>query len=282
MTASAHVEPEGGAMRRVLAISSWVGVGHVGLSAIAPALQRIGVEALQTPTAMLSNHKAWPNVAGDVVPVATLGAMVDAMAANGWLAGLDAVLTGYLPTPEHVAFAVATAERVRDASPEATLVVDPVLGDAPKGLYLAEPAAAAIREALAPTAEVLTPNAFELDWLTGRPVDRLDRAVAAAEALAGARPGRRVLATSAPLGPSATGVIDASASAETRLFRAPMRPGVPHGVGDVFAGLIAGGLATGDAVGRLQALIDASLGAAHLALAAPDWPDAPAATGEPV
>ncbi len=40
------------------------------------------------------------------------------------------------------------------------IVVDPVLGDDPKGLYVPEAVAAELREQLVPLADVVTPNAF--------------------------------------------------------------------------------------------------------------------------
>lgn len=288
-------------MRQVLAMSSWVSVGHVGLSAAAPALQRIGVETLQLPTVTLSNHNAWPSVAGGAVSVEQLSAMIDAIAANGWFRDVDAVLTGYLPSPEHVDLAAAVVARVRASNQHAMYVCDPVLGDAPKGLYVREETAAAIRETLAPIADVLTPNRFELGWLTQRPVGTCDDAAAAATALAGAREEawrevrqeawqeawqearerRRVLVTSAPLGADETGVIEATVSG-ARLYRTERRDGVPNGVGDVFAALIAGGLDTGAALGKLQALIETSLAAPHLRLVGADWADAAPIAAAPI
>ena len=47
-------------MARILAISSQVVRGHVGLSAIVPALQRLGHEVLPIPTIILSNHPGHP------------------------------------------------------------------------------------------------------------------------------------------------------------------------------------------------------------------------------
>ena len=129
---------------RVLMLSSWVARGHVGLSAGAPALQLLGHEVTQLPTVILSNHPGFPHVAGRPVPVEQIAAMTEALAANGWLDTHDALLTGYLPTPDHVAFAAGLAERLKRAG--ARITVDPVLGDAPKGLYLPLPVAEALRE----------------------------------------------------------------------------------------------------------------------------------------
>lgn len=255
-------------MTRILILSSLVAHGHVGLSAAMPVLQRLGHEVTGLPTVLLSNHPGWPHVAGQAVPVAQLDGMLDALCANGWLGEVETVLTGYLPTPGHVDFACRLIDRV---GPQARLVVDPVLGDAPKGLYIAEDTARRLRAVLVPRADILTPNAFELGWLTGHGCGDLRAARDAARALP-----MRVLLTSPPLGAEATGVLDNGPP--PRLYRTAQVAGVPHGVGDVFSGLIAAGLTVGAALGHLQALIAASLHQPHLAIvtAAEHWTAAPA------
>jgi pyridoxine kinase len=251
---------------RVLAISSWVAAGHVGLSAATPALQALGAEVIGLPTVMLSNHKAFGAVAGGATPPERLDAMLDAVKANGWLARLDAVLTGYLPSAAHVAAAERAIAAARAASPGARVVVDPVLGDDPGGLYLPAEVAAAVRDRLVPRADALTPNRFELAWLTGAEADDLAGAVAAAKRLRASADVARVIVTSPPAGPGVTGalVVDADGA---RLHRTPRLADVPHGTGDVFAALIAGGATPGAAVGMVAALARAGAGAAHLPIA---------------
>jgi pyridoxine kinase len=256
-------------MAHVVAVSSWVSHGHVGLSAAAPVLQALGHSVTQLPTVQLSNHPGWPHVAGRTVDVGTLGDMADALARNGWLDGVDAVLTGYLPSAAHVEFAARLVERLRAAAPGARVIVDPVLGDAPKGLYIAEEAARATRGRMLPLADVLTPNAFELSWLAARPVETLEAAREAAQVLRSRAPHAEILLTSPPIGDGQTGIL-AVAPEGTALYRTELIAGdttVPHGVGDAFSALIAGGASVGTALGRLQALIGCSLGAPHLRIA---------------
>ena len=270
-------------MTRVLALSSWVAAGHVGLSAAIPALQALRAEVVGLPTVMLSNHKAFAHCAGGPVPPAEIEAMLEAVAANGWLAGLDAVLTGYMPSAAHVEAAARAVAAVRAASPAAQVVVDPVLGDDPKGLYIPAEAAAAVAALLVPEADALTPNRFELAQITGRPAEDLAGAAEAARALAAARPGRRVIVTSPPISPEDTGALVATPDGSATLHVTRRREGAPNGAGDVVSALIAGGLGAGLAIGAVAALIEASLGAPHLAFAtAQGWAEAAPVPGRPV
>lgn len=251
-------------MARILIMSSWVARGHVGLSAAVPVLQALGHSVTQLPTILLSNHPGWPHTAGQTVPPDELRAIIDALAANGWLANHDAVLTGYLPSVAHVALAAELVARLRDGtSPAPRVVVDPVFGDAPSGLYLPEAAAGAIRAQLCPLADMLTPNLFELGWLAERSVGTLADATAAAETLRTRWGTGKVLTTSAPLGPDRTGVLCLDGDG-VELYAARRLDGVPHGVGDVFSALMAADVSPGAALGHLQSLVSHSIGAEHL------------------
>ncbi|MEM9063046.1 MAG: pyridoxal kinase [Pseudomonadota bacterium] len=254
-------------MVHVLALSSWVAQGHVGLSAIAPVLQILGHTVTQLPTVQLSNHPGFGDCAGMTTGPDTLRAMITALDENGFLGAIDTILTGYLPSGAHVDVAVELIDRFD--SPKRSVVVDPVLGDTPKGIYISEEAAEALRDRLVPRADILTPNAFELSWLTNQPTLTVPTAVAAAHDLGARASGARVLVTSAPFDDAQTGILSVTPS-ETEAFQSPRAPEgrtVPHGVGDVFSALIAAGLSTGGALGCLQTLIEHSLDAPHLRIA---------------
>jgi pyridoxine kinase len=159
------------------------------------------------------------------------------------------------------------------------IVVDPIFGDDPKGFYVAGEVVEAMTALLVPEADVLTPNRFELSALAGFDARSMEEAADAARRLAAARPGRRVIATSPPLGPDETGALVADAGSAT-LFATRLRAGAPNGAGDTLSALIAAGRAPGAALGALDALVTASLGRPHLAFAAaPAWIDAPPIPG---
>jgi pyridoxine kinase len=220
-------------MACIIALSSQVARGHVGLSAMVPALAAMGHRVVALPTVLLSNHPGHGRAAGMQVPPKTLSEMADALDAHGWLAESDAVVTGYLPSAGHVEFAVGLIERVRQRRPGTLYVCDPVLGDDPKGIYIDKGAADAVRELLLPCADVAIPNRFELAWLTGLPVDDTAGAVRAARAL---RVGK-LMATSVPAGDRRLANLLVTQDLALRCETA-LRAGVPHGTGDLMTALV--------------------------------------------
>lgn len=258
-------------MSTILAISSQVARGHVGLSAMVPALQALGHEVIALPTVILSNHPGHGAVAGQRTDPTLLRQMLATLDRHGWLAGVDAVLSGYLPSPDHVAVVAEAVALVRRHNPTAGYFCDPVLGDDPKGLYIAEDAARALAETLVPLADVTFPNRFELEWLSGVPVADAGEARAAARRLG--RPW--TVATSIPHdgGALATLAIGADAAWISTVTR---QERVPNGTGDLFAGLFAGYRLAGRpvpaalwaAVAATEGAIRASLGQDELRLVA--------------
>ena len=70
------------------------------------------------------------------------------------------------------------------ANPAALWLLDPVIGD--HGRVFVKPGIPEfMRDRAVPAADILTPNAFELGWLTGLPTDSVERAVAASRRLRG-------------------------------------------------------------------------------------------------
>jgi len=263
-------------MARVLALSSHVAYGSVGLAAIVPALQWLGHEVMALPTVILSNHPGYGRFSGEQVSTASLDMMIDALEANGWLCDIDAVLTGYLPSPGHVATASLAVQKVRSANPDALFYCDPVLGDDPKGLYIDAAAAAALRDELLPLADLAVPNRFELAWLSGQSVDSLELAVEAARRL----PVPVTLATSLSVTGSSLSTVLIEENRSTACT-VTWREGVGHGTGDLMSALFLGhtlkGMGSAEALALTVAQVEATIvaspsgGELSLAAAAAKW-----------
>jgi pyridoxine kinase len=241
-------------LARVLCISSNVARGHIGLNATVPALQALGHEVIALPTVTLSNHPGHRAFVKHDVPADFLTASVDIFRSSGWLSGLDAVLSGYLPTAGHVGAVAGVVKVVRLASPKSVYVCDPVLGDDPDGLYIPVSAADAIRDNLIPLADYITPNRFEAAWLSGVAVTSGSTAKDAASRLK--RPA--VIITSVPSqNVQLLGNLLLELNTPAHLFSTLRWDRVPHGTGDLLAGLFLGHLlntsSASDALARATA-----------------------------
>src|SRR5262245_39185510 len=141
------------AMAKVLAISSHVVRGHVGLAAGVPALQWLGHEVWALPTVLLASRPGLGRLVRRETPAPDLAAMLGALESDGCWASLDAVLAGYFPSAEAVTAAAEAIRRIRLARPCIPVLIDPILGDDGR-LYVSQDTAEAIRGELVPLATI--------------------------------------------------------------------------------------------------------------------------------
>ena len=170
-------------MASVLILSSFVAASRVGGGARALALARLGIEPILVPTVLLGRHPGHGPPGGGPASADTMEAMLGGIEAQGLFGQLEAVITGYFSTPEQTALAARTIDKAKAARPATRIVVDPIMGDAGKGLYVREETAAALAGGIVPRADLIAPNAWELGRLAGRPADDPETAIAAARAL---------------------------------------------------------------------------------------------------
>ncbi|MFI4936838.1 MAG: bifunctional hydroxymethylpyrimidine kinase/phosphomethylpyrimidine kinase [Caulobacterales bacterium] len=225
-------------MPRVLILSSFVAASRVGGSAQALALARLGIEPVLVPTVIFGRHPGWGAPGGAAVAADTFESMLDGTEAQALFRVCDAVITGYFASPEQVAIAARTIEKIRVANPSAKIVVDPIMGDEGRGLYVREAVAEAIIRGLIPLADLITPNAWELTRITGRVVTGAAATVAAAESL-----GVSCLVSSVD-GGMEIGVLYAEAGRGWIASHAP-EPLAPRGIGDLLAAYFTAALVQG-------------------------------------
>lgn len=226
-------------MARVLAISSHVVRGHVGLAATVPALQSLGHEVWALPTVLLASRPGLGRMSRFDMAAPDLAAMLEALEADGCWPMLDAVFTGYFPSADAVRVAAEAISYIRDANPSVTVLVDPILGDAGR-LYIAEETAEAIRDLLVPLADVATPNLFELEWLSDRKLLSVHDSEAAARTLG---PRTLVVTSAVASNTAVTTLLVAGEHCSAHVF--PHFADVPNGAGDTLAGLFLGELLRG-------------------------------------
>jgi pyridoxine kinase len=168
---------------RFLSLQSHVAYGYVGNRAATFPLQRLGHEVWAVNTVEFSNHTGYGAWRGRTAPAEQVADIVHGIEALGLLPRCDALLTGYVGDAALGGVVLETAQKVRAANPKALWCCDPVLGDVDTGIYVKPGIDAFFRDQAIPAADLVTPNHFELEHLTGRPVGTMAEALEAARSL---------------------------------------------------------------------------------------------------
>jgi pyridoxine kinase len=230
-----HLLPQGEKDRIVLILSSFVAASAVGGGMQAAALAEKRFAPVLVPSVLYGRHPGLGAPGGGPVADDVFEGVLAGIEAEGVFSRAAAVICGYFASAGQVAAAARTIDAVRAASPGARVVVDPIMGDAGKGLYVSEAVADAIAQMLVPRADLITPNAWELERLAG-PGD----ALAAARAL-----GRPVLVSSVDRG-AEIGVIWADTGEAWLAVHARVAE-AQNGAGDLLTALFTAALVNGAA-----------------------------------
>jgi pyridoxine kinase len=167
----------------ILSIQSHVAYGHVGNAAAVFPMQRLGCEVWPIHTVQFSNHTGYGAWKGRVFDGALIDELVEGIAERGVLEKCDGVVSGYMGSADIGHAILGAAARVKAANPAARYACDPVIGDVGRGIFVRPGVPEFMRDKAAPMADLMTPNQFELEFLTGRPVATLYEAKAAVAAL---------------------------------------------------------------------------------------------------
>ena len=225
-------------MRQVLSIQSSVAHGHVGNSAAAFALQRLGCAVVRVDTVRFSNHPAHGGFQGGPAASSEIDTLVRGVRERGFLDTCGAVLSGYLGTAENGKAVARAIEQVRAVAPDAIFACDPVMGDDPKGLFVAADIPDVMRDVLAPLADIVTPNRFELQTLTGMACSNRSEVLAAARSLLDRGP-RLIVVTGLRFDPHVVETLAISGH-DVWSVRHPWVNAPAHGAGDTFAAIFLG------------------------------------------
>ena len=182
-------------MTTILSIHSSVAYGHVGNSAATFPLMRLGVEVLPVLTVHFSNHTGYGAWRGPLLAASDVGEVIVGIDERGALGSVDAVLSGYQGGEAVGAEILKAVALVKQRNPQAIYCCDPVMGDVGRGFYVRPGIPEFMRDRVIPAAQIVTPNQFELDFLTGRETHTLAEVLDAAHALRAVGP-QVVLVTS--------------------------------------------------------------------------------------
>ncbi|WP_323760870.1 PfkB family carbohydrate kinase [Maricaulis sp.] len=259
-------------MPMALILSSHVAASPVGGGASQRVLNGAKIDTMLVPTVLYGRHPGWGEPGGGAVEQDHFEGVLSGIADQGLLDIADLVLTGYFADVGQVFDTAAVIDVVRKGrrvnkgviahAREPMIVVDPIMGDAPGGLYIDPAIAAAIKDQLVSRADLVTPNLFELGQITGRPLTDLASIVRAARVLE-----RPVLVSSLPRH-GKIGVLYVD-GADALLVTHDRLPKAPNGTGDVLAAAFAARLMAGDSA--CEALEHAVAATVSLVMRAHEW-----------
>ncbi|MGL5929569.1 MAG: pyridoxal kinase PdxY [Dermatophilaceae bacterium] len=235
-------------MSTILSIQSSVAYGHVGNSAAVFPLQRLGVEVWPVHTVHFSNHTGYGAWRGPLMAPEDVREVVTGVEERGALGEVDAVLSGYQGGVQIGAVVLDAVARVKAANPEAIYACDPVMGNAASGCFVHPDIPVLLRDNAIPAADVVTPNQFELGFLTDTTPADLDSTLTAVSMVRAMGPST-VLVTSVlrPDAPDDTIETLAVGDDGSWIVRTPRLPMKANGSGDLTAALFTAHLlATGD------------------------------------
>ena len=179
----------------VLSIQSHVVYGYAGNSAAVFPLQRLGREVWAINTVEFSNHTGYKAWRGEALSPALIESLVLGLEERNVLKHCEAVLSGYLGDPVTGRAIIAAVKKVRAHAPQAIYCCDPVMGDAGRGFYVKPEIPDIFKNEVIPLADIITPNQFELNSLTGMTVNTLEDVLEAVKRLHTVGP-RIILVTS--------------------------------------------------------------------------------------
>lgn len=248
--------------KSVLSIQSHVAFGHVGNAAAVLPLQRMGFEVWPVMTVQFSNHTGYGAWTGDVFTPDHILTLISGMIERGALHDCDALLSGYMGDASLGNAILHAREEIKARNPHAIYACDPVMGDVGRGIFVRPEIPDFMRENAVPAADVITPNQFELELLTGVKVATLDDALRGARRVLDMGP-KVVLVTSLQHDATPEGRIemlgvtaDGAWLVDTPML--PLSPS-PNGAGDAVSALFLGHLLKGEGVDQALAHTGATI-----------------------
>ncbi len=232
----------------VISIQSHVCYGHVGNAAATLPLQSLGFEVWPIMTVQFSNHTGYGAWTGQIFTTEHIRELVHGMEQRGALASCRALLSGYMGAASLGEAILETHRMLKKHTPEAIYTCDPVMGDVGRGVFVQPEIPAFMKDHAVPAADVITPNQFELELLTGVSVRTLDDALEGAARALDMGP-KVVLVTSLQHEGTPEGRIEMLAVTRQGawIVDTPMLPVTPppNGAGDAVSALFLGRLLQG-------------------------------------
>ncbi len=170
-------------MSNILSIQSHVAYGYVGNRAAVFPLQLLGNEVTAINTVQFSNHTGYGNWTGDIMSIEHIDNIFIGLQDRGVFSQLDGILTGYIGDSQLGDVLLKWLDIIRKINPDLVYCCDPVIGDVGRGVFVRSGVPEFFSEKALSYANILTPNQFELHYLTGIEICNLENALAACNIL---------------------------------------------------------------------------------------------------
>ncbi|BFU24267.1 pyridoxal kinase, putative [Entamoeba histolytica HM-1:IMSS-B] len=165
---------------KVLTISSYVCSGFVGNRCGMIILDSFQIQSIFVLTTHLANHTGYPVVGGSGVLLNDFISIMDSLEVNHLDKDIEFLVTGYFPSSDLVYETINRVKRIKD-NKKVYFLCDPILGDNGK-MYTKSEVQDSMKE-LIKYADIITPNATELSFLTGLEVNSVSEAIKACHIL---------------------------------------------------------------------------------------------------
>lgn len=167
----------------ILSIQSHVAYGYVGNRAAVFPLQRLGFDVITINTVQFSNHTGYGSWKGEIFTANHIKSLIQGLRERDVLKDVKAILSGYLGAADLGQVVLDTVSEIRTLNPDALYCCDPVMGDVGRGMFVKPDIPPFFRDQVTPLSTILTPNQFELSWLTGIEIVTLADAIRACRAI---------------------------------------------------------------------------------------------------
>jgi pyridoxine kinase len=207
-----------------------------------------------------SNHTGYGAWRGEVFGASLIRELVQGIEERGVLPSCDGVLSGYMGSAEIGGAILGAVDRVKALNRNARYCCDPVIGDVGRGVFVRPGVPEFMRDRAVPAADIVTPNQFELDYLSGLASKTIGEAVRACGALQAMGP-KTVLVTSLYVEDTPKDSVDLLGCGPDGHFRlrTPLLDISVNGAGDAIAALffihLLKGGSTADALSRAASSI---------------------------